>query len=156
MTKAIVYSLAALVAVAAFTQTPVRPEVFDAWSSRRGKVQVVGKGNGESYLVCRGRRIAEFPTRGFLFASFRPSGDLGDEVFLIQLNAADTAWFHILEVREKGDIWVSPRIGNGGDLPKVVFKAGCLELLFEELDYPRGIVPAQSWQFQGHQLVKIR
>ena len=147
---------AVCIASAAAAAQESKAEIFDHWVSRMGKVQIVAARNGDSCLMCGGKQLARFPTWGHLRASFRLEGWRGDEVFLIQLNAADSTWFHILEVKQDGTHWVSPRFGNGGDLPSINWQSDRLVIVFEELDLPRGKVPPQTWRFENHHLTQVR
>ena len=109
---------------------------YDKWQSGMGKLQILDAKAGEAWLSCNGKRLHKFPTRGFLRACYRPDGREGDELFLIQLNAADSVWFHFLEVKKDKSYSLSPMFGNGGEFPIITVKGESVEVQLGHLIFP--------------------
>ena len=138
-----------------FAAGPKQGREYDAWPSGMGRLQILEAKAGDAWLSCNGKRLHRFPTSGFLRASYRPDGRDGDELFLIQLNAADSVWFHFLEVKKDRSYSLSPMFGNGGEYPTITVKGESVEVQFVALDLPRGKVEAQTWRYESHSLKKL-
>ena len=127
-------------------------KVVDEWSSKIGKLQIIETDTGECVLKCNRQILHRFFIPSFLFSSFRPEGKDGDEIYLLGLNAADTTWFHIFEVKKDKTFTVSSIFGNGGEMPEINFRGQTLEIIFRKFEVPRGIIKEKIWIYKNHQL----
>jgi len=149
-------SLFILLAVALFAASPKHVDSPEIWHTKAGVFRLVNTENRNAILYQNNRQLRKFDIPGFLRASFRPDGPPGCELFLLQLNAADSSWFHIIEITQGGKHLISPMFGNGGDLPSILDTSSALEFSFETLDLPRGKVAAQTWRYENHALRQIK